>query len=303
MSRSPSSSIANPLLGLAVAAGLSAMIVVSPARAGIGDFVRKAKDKATQTVDKKTPPTAQGDHKVVFDEVVVELTDERLDHIVHAFKAVHDAGAGRPDLVEKLTKASDERNTHQDKYGEAIRNARNKRDEVELCYHDGYRAVTDKKTAEYQQKALTDPAIREKFTRAAQQYNAAAARGDSTAIQKLQSLLAETVGMSRADSEAVRAKCGAMPGRLAAEDRLDAMDQRIESLNESIRQIDEKVADAQANEGGLDRRQFAMALERIQMYLSWRKSKSYSKAATRGFTEAEIEALEKRLEELEAALG
>lgn len=280
----------------------TALAVAVPARAGIGDFAKKAKDKAAQAVGKKEQAAA-GDNKVVFDDVILELTGERLDRVVAAFKASSAASAGRPELVKKVNQASDERHAVLEKNAEKIQSTRQKRDEVELCLHDGYLEVQNQRAEEYREKALTDPALRDRFMRAAQEHNAAAARGDSAAIQSLQATLLAEVLPTREDSARVQQKCGPVPPRLPAEDRLDALDKQIASLSEQIRGIDEKAAEAQAEAGGMNRQQFAMATERIQMYLDWRGSKSYSKSATRGFTPGEIEALEKRLEQLRAALG
>lgn len=268
------------------------------ARAGLGNLVKKAKDKVAGKEQ-----AAVGDNKVEFDEVVVELTDERLERIIATFKAASAASAGRPALVEKLNKTTEERQKHLDKHGEAIQEVQRKRGDVEVCLHDGYQEVRQQRTQEYQEKALTDPTIREKFTRIAQEHNAPAARGDSVAIQKAQEAILSVVLPTHEDSLEVQKKCGPVPPPLPSEGKLADLDKQIASLNEQIRSIDKKVAAAQAEAGGMDQEQFAMAMERIQMYLSWRQSKSYSKSATRGFTQEEIDALEKYLEKLRAALG
>jgi hypothetical protein len=174
---------------------------------------------------------------------------------------------------------------------------------VEGCRHDALREMTDRKMQEYSQKALTDPTIREKYTKLAMQYNAAAMSGDSVAIQSAQNAMHAVMLPTRDDSLAVYKKCPPIPGPIPAETQLDAMDKQIASLSEEIRKIDEKVAVAQEKQGGMTRDQFWAATERIKMYLSWRQSQSYSKSATRGFTSAEIEALEKYLEKLLAAMG
>ena len=281
-----------------------ALAAAAPARAGIRDLIKKAKDKAAQATGNKDEATAPAPAaKVEFNDVILELTEQRLERIVAAFKAASAASAGRAALAEKRNQVSLERHEVFQKNEEAIRATRGKRDDVEVCYHDGYQEAHDRRTEEYQQKALTDPAIREKFTRAAQEHNAAVARGDSAAIQKVQETVLSVIAPTHEDTLQVRQKCGPIPPRLAAEDKLDALDQQIASLAEQIRAVDEKVSEGQAKEGQLDRKQFAMASERIQMYLAWRQSKSYSKSATRGFTPAEIEALEKHLEQLREALG
>jgi len=308
MSHPPSCSAWNRLPSHALLITTIAFLVLaSPARAGIGDLVKKAKDKAAKAVGQEAEPEAPADEgKVEYDDVVLELTSDRIERILAAFKTASEVSAGRPPLVERLNKANDERNAVLDKHWEAIQAVRMKRSEVETCCHDGYQAAQDRRTEEYREKALTDPVIREKFTRAAQENNAAAARGDSAAIKRIMQVLHEATAPTRDDSLKVRSACGPTPPRLGSEDRLDALDKEIAALEEKIRQLDMKVAEAQAKEGGLDEAQWAMALERIQMYLSMRRSKSSSsssKSLARLFSEAEIGALEKHLEQLRAALG
>jgi len=56
-----------------------------------------------------------------------------------------------------------------------------------------------------------DPALRDKYAKLAMQYNAAAAQGDSTAIQTMQDAMAEEVLPSKEDSAKVWKDCGQMP--------------------------------------------------------------------------------------------
>jgi nitrogen fixation protein FixH len=270
-----------------VVACLVAMAVASPANAGLGGLVKKAKDKAAQAVDKKaespeTAATAGPRGKLVFDDVMVELTEARVSHIIAAVEASAAITAGRPALVEKVEKLMQERHALEDKHGDEMRELRSKRGDVEVCLHDGYGEARDRRSAEYQQKALTDPAIREKFTRAAQQYNAAAARGDTTARQKLNEILMSAILPTREDSAAVEQKCGPVPPPSPAETQASALDKQITSTEEQIRDLDKKAADAQAKKVGLSEGQLAMALERIKMYLAWRKDHDPGKSGSSG---------------------
>jgi hypothetical protein len=293
-------------LSVLLAVIVVALSLSTPASAlpGIGGLAKKAKEKAAKAagVEDKEAAVA-GDNNVEFDEDILELTDARLDRVIATFKKASAAATGRPALAAKMDKTTEERVKLWDKEGDAVMAMQNKRDDIKGCYEQGYREATDRRMQEYSQKALTDPTIREKFTRIAQQHNAAAAAGDSAAIKAAQEGMHSVMLATPEDSATVRKNCGPIPSRMGAEDKLDALDKQIASLAEQIRQIDEKVSEAQAEGGGMERHQFAMAAERIQMYLAWRKSKSYSKSSTRGFTKEEIEAMEKRLEELVAALG
>ena len=309
----------------------------SLSHAGLGDLMKKAKEKAQQAVaPKPSSPEATVDEKPVFDEVTVELTPERLDHIVAAFESAAEAGTGRPALVEKLNQARDERNKLMEKNEQAIIAVRNKRGDLEVCYHDGYHEISDRKMKDYSQRALSDPALRDKYAKAAAKYNAAAAQGDSTAIAKLNEIMMGEMLPSPADSAEVRKKCGPMPPLTAAEQKLLDLDKQTASHEEQIRAIDDKVAEAQAKTGGLTPQQWGKALERIQAFLATQKgngggsgggnggggrkgkadkgassSESGSSSSdsgsgatsVRGYSKIEVEALEARMEKLRKYMG
>jgi hypothetical protein len=279
------------------------MLAAAPAHAGLGDMMKKAQDKALKSAEQKvTKAPPDSCKKPQFDAVTVELTDERIDRILATFKAAGEAGTGRPALVEKLNQANEEQRTLMDKHGEEMSAARSKRSDVESCYHDGYRAVTNRKMEEYKTRALSDPALLQKYTKLAQENNALIAKGDTAALQRAQAGMLEEMIPTREESLKVRNDCGPIPPKSAAEQRLEALDKEITALNDSIAKVDEKVAKAQAKQGGMDPQQWAMALERIQMYLSAKKSGS-SKTRICWLTDAEIAAIEKRLEPLRAVLG
>ena len=342
MSRTLPASIVTALRCCAVVVALA---VAAPAHAGLGDLMKKAKDKAAQAVGKKPEAQASAPAYVapVFDNMTVELNSQRVERILATFKAAGAAGAGRPALVEKLNKVSEERQALEDKHGDAMREQRGKRDDMEGCYKNGYDQARSRAMESYANRALTDPALREKFMKAAQQHNAAAAEGDSAAIKRLQDVMHEEVMPTREDSANVRKECGPMPGRHPSEDKADALDKDIAAANEQIRKIDENVAKAQASAGGMTQEQWFTAIERIQMYMAHRgSSKNSGKASSRsgkgsgsgsgsasgsgsggsggsgsdttsashpdvpmvsGYTKVEVVALEKNLEPLKAALG
>ncbi|HEY6572526.1 MAG TPA: hypothetical protein VI198_04335 [Candidatus Eisenbacteria bacterium] len=306
MTRRPGSFPRTSLIHTAGLVLIAALLVASlPAQAGIGNPLKKVKEKLAQKVTPAEESTEMiGDDTVVFDDVVVELTNERLDRIVSAFKASKAAGTGRPAAVEKLNKAMEERNNLWDKHGDAIRELDQKRGEIETCYHDGYNEIRDRKTQEYSQKALTDPGIRERFMRVAQEQNAAAAKGDSAAIAKVNAVLYAEMLPSRDDSLGVRKKCGPIPPPMPAETRIKALDKEVAAQTEAIRTIDMNMADAQSKELKMKSEQFAMAMERIQAYMAWKNSKwEHKPKPPRGFTKEELDALEKHLEELRGSIG
>lgn len=296
------------------------LLFSSPVGAGLGDMVKKAKEKVTQTTSLEPAETAAAaEDQVVFDDVILELNGDRLDHILATFKAASAAATGRPELAHKLRVLSDESAKLWEKDGDAIRDLRRERGDIEICYHDGYQAARDKRGQEYAAKGMTDPAILAKFTRLAQENNAAAMKGDSAAIARASQGVMEVMLPTKEDSASVRKSCGPLPPKGASERRIDELDKQMAPINEAIRKIDEKVAEAQSKQGGLNQQPWGMALERIQMLLTHmkydEKFKSNSKgksnsgsgslvsAGLTGFSRIELEALETRLESLRGYLG
>ena len=277
-----------------------ALAIAAPAQAGFGDLVKKAKDKATkkeETKDEAGPPAIVDE--IVFDSVVLELTDQRLGKFFTAHKKVGGASAARAELVAKVDAANAEREKHLDKHGDKIRDVQQKRDDIDGCRHEGYNEARDRRTREYAEKALTDPAIREKFTRIAAENNAAAMRGDSTAINRANAAMMSEILPTREDTLAVQKKCGPIPPPLPAEGALTKLDADLATANENLRAYDDKTAKDQAKESGMDPEQFAIAWERIRNYCAWRGGKPQK--SMRGYSDEEVAALEKRIAEVCAA--
>ncbi|MGE5177038.1 MAG: hypothetical protein ACM3JJ_11775, partial [Hyphomicrobiales bacterium] len=225
------------------------------AEAGIGNPIKKAKEKLGKAAEKATGQSSDQDDaanaEVVFDDATVELTEARITKILAGFDAVRKEGAGRPALVEKRNKLADERGKLEEKEGEKVRELQRKRGDIEVCYNDGYHEARDRKEQEYAQRALTDPALREKFTKIAQENNAAAARGDSAAIARANAAMFAEILPSAEDSAAVRKACGPLPPPSPAEVKLDALGKQVDDVDGQIRDIDDRIAKAQADNGGL----------------------------------------------------
>jgi hypothetical protein len=284
-----------------VVALIACLALAPPARAGIGNPIKKAKEKLEKkAVEQVAEPDEAGNAESVFDEVTVELTEARISGILSGYEKAREVADGRPPLVEKRNKLGDERDKLDQKEGEKVRELQRNRGDVETCYHDRYQAAQDRKTEEYKTRALSDPALREKFMRAAQENNEAAARGDSAAIQRINAVFLAETRPSAEDSAQVRKSCGPLPPHSAAEDKLDALDQQIGALDEQIRDIDNRVGEAQAKQGGLTPEQWGIALERIRAYVGWRGGHDPGKSAPRGYSDAELKAMEGHLQQLKS---
>jgi len=295
-------SLRNALCGCSVVLACAiALATAAPAQAGFGDLVKKAKDKATKKEEPKEgeegPPAIVDD--IVFDSVVLELTDQRLGKFFSAYKKAGGASAAREDLVAKVTQVETERNNLLDKHGEKIQDIQRKRDDIEGCRENGYKQAEERRAKEYADKAVTmDPALLQKFARIAQENNAAVARGDTTAANRANAALIAEMLPTREDSLAVQKKCGPFPPPLPAEGTLAKLDKDLASANGNLRAYDDKAAKDQAQESGMNVEQYAIALERIRNYRAWRGNKVQK--SMRGYSDEEVAALEKRLAEVNA---
>jgi predicted nucleic acid-binding Zn-ribbon protein len=308
MSRRASSPVWSLLCACSLPLAAFALLAVAPpAHAGLGDMMKKAKDKALQTTSKKVEadsPASDAKCKPVFDEVTLELTDARVQRIIAAFNAAGKSAAGRPALVEKLNNATDERSALYDKHNEAISKAQEKRVEVEGCYHNGYQTAQQRRAQEYSQRALTDPKLMEKFSKLAAENNAAAAKGDTAAQKRMNDAMAAEYLPTKDDTAQVRKQCGPIPPKSAAEIRMEELDKLTRDLENEIAKLDEKVMKEESDLRGMDGQAWFMALERIHMYMGWKDSKAKNKGDVPcGLTAAETQALDKYHDQLKAVLG
>ena len=256
-----------------------ALSAPSPAMAGIGNPIKKAKDAVTKEAKKETKsePEAKPCPAPVFDDVTVELTEARLSRMVDTFHKMESILAPRMGLVEKRNKLMDERGAIWDKNGERIQNLEQKRDDIKGCYHEGYRRASDKKLQEYSQRAMSDPKLLEKYKNLAMQNNAAAAAGDTTAQNKINAGIMEEMLPSPEDSAQVRKECGPIPPTTKEEDQIQALDKQIQALEDEIRKIDDKSAETQAKGLGMTPAQMGTAFERIRGFRGTSKDAAEAK--------------------------
>ena len=284
------------------------------ASAQIGGLVRKARDKVVdQQVDKRTTamPASNPGAAPTFDEVTLELTNDRIGQIVRgltAGRAVLDGANGSPSrasLIARRDESARKSASLSEENSKAFDAFYQKRDASQRCRNDAMSASRDKRQQgaeqrqkELQAKAMSDPAFREKAIATAQKIAVAQQRGDTTEMRRLMSELGGVADDPKADSLAADKTCGTMPAKPAAMVQVEQLDTQANALTDQIRKLEEKSAATEVKESGLSERQFLMARERVEAYLSAMKYKSQP----RGFTAAELEALGARRAELEKAM-
>ena len=291
--------------GIAIAIVAAVGLPMHGASAQLGGLVRKARDKVVENqvekqVDKRTGSASNPGAPPKFDDVTVELTSERLAGVIRgltAGRALLDGANGSPSratLVTRRDEAAQKSGTLSSENEKLIEAYREKYRQNERCRNDAMRASSDKRNAAAEQrnnelraKAMSDPAFRDKAVALAQKMGEAQARGDTAAFRKLAAEMGLTMDDPKPDTLAADKACGREPAKPAVLAQVEQLDAQAQKLTEEIRQLEEKSAATEIKESGLDERQFLMARERVEAYLSAMKYKSQP----RGFSAAELEAL------------
>lgn len=289
------------------AAAVAAIGIPATASAQLGGLVKKARDKVVENkvekqIEKRTP---DGGAAPKFDDVTVELSAERLTQVIRGLTAGRAALAGRETLVTRRDAAMQQSGELSDKNNKLISTYTDKRYENERCRNDAMntsrdrrQAAMDKETKEWQAKAMSDPAFREKAVAIAQKAGEAQARGDTVAVRKLMAEMGVKADDPKPDTIAADKACGRPPAKPPVLVQIDSLDGIAKELSEQIRKKEEKASATEVTESGLSDRQFFMARERIEAYLSSVKYKSKPS----GFSAVELESLGARKADLEKAM-
>ena len=290
----------------AIAAAVIAAIAIPThaASAQLGGLVKKARDKVVENqVEKQIEKrTSDAGAPAKFDEVTVELTAERLAGVIRGMTAGRAVLAGREALVTRRDGAMQKSGELSDKNNKLISAYTHKRYENERCRNnamnesrDKRQAVADQEIKEWQAKAMSDPAFRDRAVALAQKAGEAQARGDTATMMKLMLEMGVKRDDPKPDTLAADKACGRPPAKPVVLAQIDSLDGIAKELSEQIRKMEEKASATEVKDSGLNDRQFFMARERIEAYLSAMKYKT--KAS--GFSAAELEALGARRTDLE----
>ena len=300
--------------GLAITVIAALALPFHNASAQLGGLVKKARDEAIeQQVEKRVGGSAAStaDTPPKFDDVTVELTADRVAGIVRglaAGRAVLDGANGAPSraaLVARRDAAATKSSELADANAKVFNAYVEKRDVSQRCRNDAMYASREKRQKESEErnkqlssKAMADPAFREKAIAIAQKMGVAQQKGDTAEIRRLSAELGISENDAKPDTLAADKACGREPAKPAAMVQSEQLDAEATALSDQIRQLEERSAATEIKESGLNERQFLMARERIEAYLSAMKYKSQP----RGFSKPELDALGARRGDLEKAM-
>jgi hypothetical protein len=286
---------------VAALAVVALVLSISPstAQAQLGGLVRKAKDKVVRDAgDKSGANAALEGEDVKFTSTMIELTPETLDKVMLGMKAGRarvDAPNGRAAMIQERDAASNEAADLWTKHGDAINALNTKRNDIDRCRHAAFQALNNGRDEALSKRAMTDVAFRDKIMALTQQMAVLQAKGDSTALSKFELEFRKLRGESKADTTAADKKCGIMPAPHPMEAKIDALRAKSSAADARIRDLDSSADNDDAKASGLEPRQYAMARERIEMYLQRAKYNSPQS----GFSKNELSSLSARRSQLE----
>lgn len=275
---------------------LSVSLAGGPARAGIRDMVKSAKDKAKSTGQKPAPQTGQA---IQFDDTMIELTGDVLDKLIACRKGTAAITQGRPAMVARWNAIPGELDELRSKHGNAIAENENKRSEVESCTRAALEEIRSERMRTEQQKVMANPASAEKLLKLTAAINDAQLKGDKAAVDRLTKEMMAQYDPTRADTLAVMKKCGPVPPVHPAKAKIEALEKEHAELGAKLRDMDAKALASQSKKCGMPEGQIAMAWERVELYMS---KLAYSPTPN-GFGATELQALGERKDALEAALA
>jgi hypothetical protein len=304
--------------GIAVVVVASLALPLHNASAQLGGLVKKARDKVVEQqvekqVEKRVNPVASDPGAPPqFDDVNLELTNDRISQIIRglsAGRAVLDGANGSPSRATLIAQRDDAARQSADlsqKNSKAFDAYYEKRDASQRCRNDAINAsrekrqqANDQRAKEFQAKAMSDPAFREKAMAVAQKIAIAQQKGDTAEVRRLMiELNGGAPETASADSIAADMACGSLPPEPAAMVQSERLNAQANKLTEAIRQLEEQSAATEVKESKLEERQFHMACERIEAYLSAMKYNSQP----RGFSAGELQALGARRADLEKVM-
>lgn len=299
MSHAPARSLRRAVQCFTVTGLLAAAL--APLAAGQIPNVRR---RATDAAARAAGVQPQGED-VKFDDVMLELTPQRLDQVLkglRARRAALDGRGGEPSvnaLRSQRDAASQQATALRSSHGAEMDAYHQRNDQVRNCREGAFQNKSDARREASGERAMTDPTFMQKISELTQRVQEAQARGDTAAARRLVEEVNNLVAApTKEDSVAVDRQCGRPPAPPPSVARLDSL-QALEARNSERLRQREKEADSLAVRGsGLTAEQMAMAVERAEMYVAQIASES----PHRGFTGTELSALDARRKELEELL-
>lgn len=228
---------------------------------------------------------------VAFDNVVLELTPQRIAKVVAAKNAAKQLASGpnSPAALRTKLDADDARQAAiYNKHVGDINDWDQKYRDTQECRDSVLSAIADKNQMD------SNPQFLQKMTELSLAYAQAQAKGDTAEMRRLAAEFQNAKQPTRADSLQAARGCGVASAPAIVQQWLD-IKRGMDSLTVQMGKAEQAILDAEQNGSGMNARQLAIACERIRIFLEREKAKK--KQA--GFTTAELQALEQAIKDLD----
>lgn len=242
------------------------LLLANNADAQLGGLIKKKVNQATAGAPVGEP--------VKFDNVVLEITPDRINKLIAAKRAAKQfaEGPNGPQAYEAKVESLDARQAAI--YAKEVNNINNleaKRQERERCLDSAFSALRDKANA-HSPQSLNDPQM-QKFMQMGQQMAMAQARGDTAEVRKIVAQLEKMKQPTKADTLAAQNACGPVPVQSPIikqwydlKAQLDTLGKQKAAAEDSLRAMEQRIS-------GMDERQGAVFCERIKAYIAQLKTK------------------------------
>lgn len=274
------------------AAGFVAVLALfaAPAHAQIGSLIKKKLEKPKETTEQA------GGQAVVFDAVTLEITQERIEKMTTAKRAVRTFAQSPqgPAALEKQIEALDARQAAI--YEKQVTNINawdEKRQAYENCVDSVLSEIASRKNAQFQSQMAVDPAAMRKLMELGQAMLAAQQKRDTAGMRKIAAEIEQMKAPTKADSAEAMKHC-AYPVQPPLVKEWMSLKRQIDSLGNLKQDAESKQGKMEEQLSGMNPRQSAIFCERIKLYIQQLKEKKKHV----GFSDEEV----KRLANLEQAI-
>jgi hypothetical protein len=258
--------------------------------AQLGGLIKKKVAAVAAGQEQAIKPAGEN---VAFDNIILELTPERIGKVVagkQAGKKIATGPSGAIALREKKDALEEQLSQLRDKNSKVFDAWDVKRDAIRSCRDSVLHLAEKRITENFQMTALSDPELLQKMTDLGAAIQKAYARGDTALVRKLTMQTAAMMEPTKADSLAADRKCGSLKDAPAVVAQASSLQDQIDKLLDQIRNAEVAASKAEQEGSGLNSKQLAMACERIEYYMQ----RLAAKSRQAGFTAAELDALKQR---------
>lgn len=248
---------------LFVAPLVLALVLPSNAEAQLGGLLKKKVNQATAG--------AQGGEPVKFDDVVLEITADRINKLIAAKRAAkqYADGPNGPGTHEVKIGSLDARQAAiYEKQVDNINTWDEKRREHENCLDSAFSDLRDQA-----RDRTPDPQSMQKVMQLGQAMAAAQQRGDTAEARRILEALEKQKAPTKADTLEAQKTCGPVPAQSPIikqwydlKAQLDTLGKLRAAAEDTLRAVEQRMS-------GMNPRQSAVFCERIKAYIAQLKAK------------------------------